>query len=239
MRAHFIGRRMYASNDQRRQPSQWRGRSVSAHRVAATAVATSVATVKLTRQTQLPFTTRLPTRHPTSVANNAKGDSSRHATACIDDSCAQTEATEPLQTSVAESASGDRKNSRAPLASCPCEVGTRSAFSVGMKPTAHDSRSKHLPVGLDGLNAPGFGAFWRLLSNSPTHRRSRFVDPHLPKKVREIPPLVPTDVANHNRHSSPDWALCRDGPHSLPGAGVSRKPSLHRLTPLFLHPEFR
>ena len=95
---------MYASNDQRRQSSDRRRRSVSASRVAATAVDTSVAsvaTVKSTRQTQLPFARRLAAPQPTTVATNAKGDSSRHATLQRNHHGAQTEAPEPLRTSVA------------------------------------------------------------------------------------------------------------------------------------------
>ena len=119
---------MSASNYQRRQPSGWLRRSGSASRVAATAVASAVASVatgKLTRQTQLRSATRLPAPQPTSVAKNAKGDSSRHATRRRHRRGAQTDATESLQTSVAKNASGDRRPCRDGMASSHCDHSPR------------------------------------------------------------------------------------------------------------------
>lgn len=112
---------MSASNYQRRQPSEQRGRSASASRVAATTVASSVASVKSTRQTQPPLATRLPTPLPAAVAKNAKGDSSRHATLRRNRRGAQTEVAEALQTSVAKNASGDSKPCRDGMATSHCD----------------------------------------------------------------------------------------------------------------------
>ena len=108
----FAGRPTSANNHQRRHHSERRRGSTDGRRLAATAVATSVATAKSTRQTQLPISTRLPPPQPTSVAQNAKGDSSRHATLSRNHHGAQTEAAEPLQSSVAKNASGDSSRRR-------------------------------------------------------------------------------------------------------------------------------